>query len=89
MECKPTKNRMLKYACPNSELSCIIGNLFIELAPPCQYCNADNAENIVICGTTYAGEEASLIITKDGFFFNGNPDTMAAIRQRRCIKVGK
>lgn len=82
MERKFTANRMLKYSCTNAELSCIIGNLFTEITAPCGHCKDDN---IVICGITYAGEAARLVIVSDGFLFSGNPDTLAAIRERRCI----
>ena len=36
---------MLKrYACTRAELSCIIGNLFVELSPPCEHCGEDTLE---------------------------------------------
>ena len=28
---------MTEYACPRRELSCIVGNLFVELEPPCDH----------------------------------------------------
>lgn len=31
---------MTEYACPRRELSCIVGNLFVELEPPCDHCAA-------------------------------------------------
>jgi hypothetical protein len=77
---------MLKYSCANAELSCIIGNLFTEITAPCGNCKEDN---IVICGTAYTGEAVKLVIVADGFLYDGNPDTLAAIRERRCIFVGK
>lgn len=89
MELKPTTDRMLKYACPVGELSCIIGNLFVELLPPCEHCCEKNQDDIVIKGITFTGEEASLIIKKDCFYFDGNPETLAELRQRRCTKIGK
>lgn len=82
MEHTTTTDRVLKYACTNSELSCIIGNLFTELTVPCGQCS-DN--NVVISGTTYTGEAATLIIVEEGFLFDGNPDTITKIRQGRCI----
>lgn len=29
---------MTRYACTAAELSCIIGNIFAELSPPCEEC---------------------------------------------------
>ena len=43
---------MTEYACPRRELSCIVGNLFVELEPPCDHCAA--GDSLTICGTTYA-----------------------------------
>lgn len=27
----------IEFSCPPGELSCIIGNLFVSLEPPCKY----------------------------------------------------
>ena len=83
MERELTADRMLKYACTAKELSCIIGNVFAELSPPCGQCNG---ENVVLCGTTPTGEAAKLVIVKDGFLFEGDPELIATIRKRRCIQ---
>lgn len=72
---------MLRYACTKEELSCIIGNLFAELRPPCAACRRGQ---LVICGTTVTGGEATLIVTEFGFDYNGDPDLINTIRQRRC-----
>lgn len=86
MERKPTADRVLKqYACTTPELTCIIGNLFTELSPPCGKCRTDS---ITISGITYTGEAATLVIVKDGFLFDGSPETIAKIRERRCIWNG-
>lgn len=89
MECNTTTLRMLKYACPNNELSCIIGNLFTELAPPCGNCGDKYKDGVIIHGTTYTGEIASLVIMQGYFLFDGKPETLAMLRQRRCINFGK
>lgn len=58
---------MLKrYACTRAELSCIIGNLFIELSPPCERCGEDA---LTITGTTVTGNKGTLFITAAGFDF--------------------
>ncbi len=85
MEYTTTEDRVLKFACTNEEISCIIGNLFTELTPPCRQCKTDKTSNIAISGITYAGEAATLTIVKDGFLFDGSPETIQYIRQRRCI----
>lgn len=80
------KNKCVKYACTTKELSCIIGNVFAELSPPCNKCNG---ENIVLCGITPTGNAAALTIVKDGFIFEGDQMLIEAIRKRRCIENGK
>ena len=60
---------MTEYACPRRELSCIVGNLFVELEPPCDHCAA--GDSLTICGTTYAGTRATLTVTEYGFTFDG------------------
>ena len=52
---------LTEYACPRRELSCIVGNLFVELEPPCDHCAA--GDSLTICGTTYAGTRATLTVT--------------------------
>lgn len=74
---------MLKFACSAKELSCLIGNLFVELEPPCTAC--EDTEQITICGTTHAGEKAVLIIGKDGFYYSGNSEDVISTRESRCI----
>ena len=64
------------------ELSCIIGNLFTELEPPCPVC--EGMPQLTICGTTYTGAKAVLVIGADGFYYDGNPDDIAKIRETRC-----
>lgn len=74
---------MRKYACTRAELSCIIGNLFTELNPPCDNCGADH---VTIHGVTVTGNAATLIITTAGFDFDGSPadaETIEHIRKGR------
>lgn len=75
---------MLEFTCPERELSCIIGNLFTELEPPCSACDGE-PQGIKICGTTYAGNRAVLIIAGDRFYFSGGADEIARIREKRCV----
>lgn len=55
---------LTEYACPRRELSCIVGNLFVELEPPCDHCAA--GDSLTICGTTYAGTRATATVI--GFY---------------------
>lgn len=72
-----------KYACTAAELSCIVGNLFVELAPPCDSCGRDV---LTICGTTYTGGRGSLTVTPEGFIFEGDLKDVEELRARRCLQ---
>ena len=71
---------MREYACTRRELSCIIGNLFAELDPPCAACDSD-ADELTISGRTYTGAQAVLTVTEWGFRFDGD--------RRRLKKSGE
>ena len=51
---------LTRYACTAAELSCVIGNIFAELSPPCAACGA---EVLQITGTTVTGNAATLTVT--------------------------
>lgn len=74
---------MLNFACKKRELSCIIGNLFIEIEPPCDGCR--EADELTICGTTYTGARAVLIVTEHGFKYSGDAADVERIREKRCL----
>lgn len=59
---------LTRYACTAAELSCVIGNIFAELSPPCAACGA---EVLQITGTTVTGNAATLTVTEAGFDFLG------------------
>lgn len=48
---------MTRCACKGAELSCIIGNIFTELRPPCDMCGG---EAVTIHGITPTGHEATI-----------------------------
>lgn len=76
---------LTRYACTAAELSCVIGNIFAELSPPCATCGA---EVLQITGTTVTGNAATLTVTEAGFDFDGCADDTAMIermRKGRCI----
>jgi hypothetical protein len=78
---------MLKFACTPCETSCIVGNLFIELEPPCEICAG--TERLTLRGTTYAGRRETLIVTDYGFLYSGEEADISAIRERRCVYAGR
>lgn len=79
---------MLKwYACTLAELSCIIGNLFAELSPPCDHCGE---EGLTLTGTTVTGNAGTLYILPDRFCFEGcaaDAATVDRMRKGRCINA--
>lgn len=48
---------MTRCACKGAELSCIIGNIFTELRPPCDMCGG---EAVTIHGITPTGHKATI-----------------------------
>lgn len=76
---------MTEFACTRRELSCIIGNLFTEIEPPCERCGA--ADELTISGATYTGNRAVLTVTEYGFRFDGDAAEVERIRERRCLRV--
>ena len=74
---------MLEFACTMQELSCIVGTLFTELEPPCKRCGL--ADELTICGTTYTGKQAVLVVTKHGFKYDGDAADVERIREKRCL----
>lgn len=79
---------MTRCACKGAELSCIIGNIFTELRPPCDMCGG---EAVTIRGITPTGHEATITLTAAGFDFEGCAEDTALlqrIRKARCIYAG-
>ena len=68
------------FSCPERELSCIIGNLFIELEPPCSECGKE-PRGIKLCGTTYTGDKAVLTISGDRFYYSGPQADIDRLRE--------
>lgn len=72
---------MLKVACTKSEASCLIGNLFVELMPPCDICGQND---LIIKGKTYSNAEAVVVIRDYGFDFYGVQSDIESIRKKEC-----
>ena len=60
---------MTEYACPRRELSCIVGNLFVELEPPCDHCAA--GDSLTICGNDIRRDTGNADHHRIGFTFDG------------------
>jgi hypothetical protein len=76
------KNELINLSLPPRELSCLVGNLFAELEPPC---GQDlDPEGLILCGRTPAGREAMLLIGADRCTFIGNAEDYNAARNGRC-----
>lgn len=76
---------MLKIACSNEEISCIIGSLFIELETPCNECLKGIEKAIVIKGKTYRGTTETLELKDGVFIYSGEAKDITDIRERRCL----
>lgn len=72
---------LTRYACTAAELSCVIGNIFAELSPPCAACGA---EVLQITGTTVTGNAATLTVTEAGFDFDGSADDFFLIHHDKA-----
>lgn len=69
------------FSRPADELSCIIGNLFGELKPPC---GSGSGGDLVICGTTHAGNYGRMVITGDHCIFCGKAEDLTTVLNGRC-----
>lgn len=67
------------------ELSCVIGNLFAELEPPCSRLHS---VGLTLCGRTASGRAATLLVLKEYCVFQGEEEDLEAARKpcldRRC-----
>lgn len=63
------------------DLSCLIGNLFVELQPPCDFGCSDD---LVICGTTHSRNPGRLIVKSDRCIFYGRPEDLDAVLDGHC-----
>ncbi len=73
--------REVEFARPADEVSCIIGNLFTQLQPPC---NLERSTDLVICGVTHAGNYGRLTVKSDRCVFYGEPEDLDAVLTGEC-----
>ncbi len=76
-------NELVTFSVPNKELSCLVGNLFAEIEPPCEA--PHGPDDLSFCGRTRSGKDAMLLVSKDYCIFTGDPDDLKAARDRPCI----
>lgn len=79
-------NAAREFSVPPEKLSCLIGNLFAELEPPCAA--EDDPEALTICGRTPSGREAMLLVYREHCLFMGDPEDLDAARNGRCPDRG-
>ena len=72
------------FACPPEDLSCLVGNLFGELATPCELVRSETG--LVICGYTHSGNYGVLVIHKDYCCFKGIKGDLDAVRNKVCVE---
>lgn len=68
------------------EVSCIIGNLFATVEPPC---DLGRSTDLVICGVTHAQNYGRLTIKKDRCVFYGEPEDLDAVLNGACPGEGR
>lgn len=73
------------FACSTQELSCIIGNLFVEIDAPCDI-KFGEEKGLVICGTTHSGKHGFLTIHKDYCVFRGCKEDFEAVKNGVCVE---
>lgn len=71
------------FAFKPDELSCMIGNLFISVEPPCGY---TRTEDLTICGTTFSGNHGRLVVKGEYGIFYGLRSDLEAVRNGKCIE---
>ena len=65
------------------KLSCLIGNLFVGIAPPCdvkEHCT------LAVCGSTHSGRPARMLIYPDRCEFFGDPNDLDRVRTSMCLE---
>lgn len=77
----------IRFFLPPPELSCLIGNLFTELEPPCGAGQLE-ADGITLYGWTISGERGELHIFTDHCTFTGRPEDYRAARFGACPERG-
>lgn len=76
-------NDVREFFMPPAQLSCLIGNLFAELEPPCS--EPGEPEALTLCGKTPSGREAMMFVCREHCLFVGDLEDLEAARAWRCL----
>lgn len=71
------------FSCKAEDLSCLVGNLFQTIKPPCEF---ERNPHLTICGETVTGKPGRLVILGDRCLFFGDPADLAMVRNGVCIE---
>ena len=77
----------IRFSIPPPGLSCMIGNLFTELEPPCGAGQLD-PDGITLYGWTISGERGKLCIFPDRCIFTGRLEDYQTARFGACPERG-
>lgn len=75
-------NEIINFSLPAEKLSCLVGNLFAELEPPCD--QKLDPDGLTLFGRTVAGREGMLLICRDRCTFIGDPEDLNDARNGKC-----
>lgn len=75
-------NELENFSLPAEKISCLVGNLFAELEPPCD--KRIDPEGLMLCGRAPSGREVMLLICRDRCTFIGNLDDLNLARNGKC-----
>lgn len=80
----------IEFSRSPNELSCIIGNLFERLEPPCRTCDLRSSTHLVLCGVTHNQNYGRLTIQSDRCVFDGEPGDLAPLLNgHNCPERGR
>lgn len=73
---------VMTFHCESDEISCLVGNLFVGIEPPCEY---PSESALTLCGTTHSGRYGRLTIKKGCCVFYGEREDLEAVRNGKCL----
>lgn len=77
----------IEFSRPASELSCIVGNLYESLEPPCGISGGPD-DIITLFGQTHKGEHAVLRVLADRCVYIGPRDALESVLNGKCPDWG-
>ena len=81
-------NDRIEFSRPIGELSCIVGNLFAELEPPCGVSGSRSDVLVIFGRTRSSGEQAVLQVYADRCVYTGPPEALEAAMRGHCPEKG-